>query len=117
MKKKLVYICSPLHAASDEGIRRNMEKAKIYAEKVSKILNCRAVAPHAVLPDILDDNNPEERKIGLRFGLDLLKLCSKVVVCGNTVSKGMREEVRIAGNFGIPVVTLEELIKNEGGKT
>lgn len=60
-KKPMVYICSPLRASTEEGIKRNMEKAKDYMDFVSKRYGCRAVAPHAYLPQFLDDYTPEER--------------------------------------------------------
>ena len=85
-KKELVYICSPLRADTAEEMRLNILKAREQMEVVSEIYNCRAIAPHAILPDYLDDNNPEERALGLKFGLDLLKLCKLVVVCGDVWS-------------------------------
>ena len=92
-KKDLVYVCSPLGADSAEGVRRNMLKAKEQMETISEIYNCRAIAPHAILPEYLDDHNPDERALGLKFGLDLLKLCKLMVVCGDIISDGMKREI------------------------
>ena len=36
------------------------------------------IASHLLYPQILDDNNPDERKLGLAFGLSLLRLCDEV---------------------------------------
>jgi len=103
-KKELVYICSPLRADTAEGVRLNMLKAREQMEVVSKIYNCRAIAPHAILPEYLDDHNPEERALGLKFGLDLLKLCKFMVVCGDVISDGMRREIEAAKELGIDII-------------
>ena len=103
-KKELVYICSPLRADTAEEMRLNILKAREQMEVVSEIYNCRAIAPHAILPDYLDDNNPEERALGIKFGLDLLKLCKLVVVCGDVISEGMRREIEVAKELGIDII-------------
>ena len=103
-KKELVYICSPLRADTAEGVRLNMLKAREQMEVVSKIYNCRAIAPHAILPEYLDDHNPEERALGLKFGLDLLKICKLMVVCGDVISDGMRREIEVAKGLGIDII-------------
>lgn len=102
--KDLFYVCSPLGAASIEGIERNMKMARLYMKMVSKKYNCRAVAPHAILPAFLDDHIPKERALGLKFGLDLLRICKKIVVCGRTISAGMKKEIELAEQLGIEVI-------------
>ena len=103
-KKELVYICSPLGADTPEGVKQNMLRAKEQMKVVSKIYNCRAMAPHAILPEYLDDHNPEERALGLKFGLDLLKICKLMVVCGDVISDGMRREIEVAKELGIDII-------------
>lgn len=106
-KNDLVYICSPLSAPTEQGIRKNMEKAAYYA-LVSGVTGCRAIAPHSFLPEYLDDNIPEEREAGLAFGLSVLKLSKAIVVCGSRISSGMRGEIRLAGKLDIPAYALVE---------
>ena len=100
----LVYVCSPLGAPTDQGVRENMLRARNYVRMVSEELNCRAIAPHAILPEYLDDNVDEERSLALRFGLDLLRICKMMVVCGDAISNGMRKEIEMAKELGIEVV-------------
>ena len=107
-KNDLVYICSPLSAPTEQGIRQNMEKAAPYARLVSGTFGCRAIAPHSFLPEYLDDNIPEEREAGLAFGLSILKLSKAIVVCGSRISSGMRGEIRLAGELDIPAYALIE---------
>ncbi|MBE5040526.1 DUF4406 domain-containing protein [Ructibacterium gallinarum] len=108
MSKELVYVCSPLGAPTKEGVLNNMHKAREYAKTVSEKMDCRAIAPHGILPEYLDDNIPEERAVGLRFGLDLLRICKKMVVCGNVISSGMQKEIELAEKLGIEVRYLKE---------
>ncbi len=107
-KSDVVYICSPLSAPTEEGIRQNMEKAAHYARLVSGTFGCRAIAPHSFLPEYLDDNIPEEREAGLAFGLSVLKLSKAVIVCGSRISSGMRGEIKMAGELHIPAYALLE---------
>ncbi len=113
MKKDLVYVCSPLSAEKEEGIKANMAKAKEYANTISEQCKCRAIAPHSFLPEYLDDRIPAEREIGLRFGLDIIKACKKVYVCGNRISSGMQKEIEYAKSLGIPVVYWDTQTKNK----
>ena len=103
-KKDLVYVCSPLGADTPEQVRANMLRARMYMDTVSKRYNCRAIAPHAILPEYLDDHIPEERALCLNFGLELLKLCKKMVVCGTVISCGMKKEIELAERLGIEVI-------------
>ena len=111
-KNDIVYICSPLSAPTKEGIRQNMEKAAEYASLVSGTFGCRAIAPHSFLPEYLDDDIPEEREIGLAFGLSVLRLSKAFIVCGSRISSGMQGEIKMAGELGIPAYAL---LEQEGG--
>lgn len=53
------------------------------------------IASHLLYPQILNDNNPEERELGLMFGLALLRLCDEVWVFGS-VSEGVAREIEEA---------------------
>ena len=102
MKQLKVYICSPLSAPTAEGIRRNMEAARWYMQTVSKLWDCRAVAPHAYLPEFLDDKDKQERELALSFGLAYL------VICGRRITKGMLGEIEHAAAHEIPIFWIQE---------
>lgn len=104
MKYRLAYICSPLSASSAEGIESNRAAAEAYMDQVSAELSCRAVAPHAHLPLLLDDHDPRQRALGLRFGMELLEFCDVLVICSNIVSIGMAGEIRRAAELNIPIL-------------
>lgn len=109
LKEGRYYICSPLSAPTEEGIRQNMLMARHYMELVGTQFGCRAMAPHAYLPELLDDRNPEERSLGLEFGMALLELCDGIIVCGRKISNGMTAEIRKAVQAGLLVYFLMEV--------
>ncbi len=102
----LVYICSPLSAADHEQMKKNMIYAGSYARTVSICWGCRTIAPHSFLPRYLNDAIKEERETAISFGLSVLKLCKALVICGEQVSEGMRNEIGKAREWGIPVYRL-----------
>ena len=108
LKGKLVYVCSPLRAPSNDGIIRNMEAAADYSNRISSLIGCRAVAPHSFLPKYFDDNVPAERQVCLDFGLSVLKLCAAMFICGNSISSGMQGEINLAKELGIPIFVFKD---------
>lgn len=67
------YVCSPLRAAISADVQRNMRTARAYMAYAFEAMHFNAVAPHAYLPVILDDNKPSERA---------LALCNNKGICG-----------------------------------
>lgn len=66
------------------------------------------VASHLLYPQMLDDNDPEERGLGMMFGLALLKLCDEVWVFG-PVSSGMAREIEEAKRLNKKLRYFEEV--------
>lgn len=89
--RPIVYICSPY--AGD--VPTNVENARQYSRfAVDK--GYIPVAPHLLFPQFLNDNNPNERKLGLFFGNVLMSKCSEVWVFGENISEGMTAEINRA---------------------
>ena len=61
------------------------------------------IAAHLLYPQIVDDNNPDEREIGTMYGLALLALCDEVWCFGATLSSGMEQEIKEAKRLGKPI--------------
>lgn len=101
MKKK-VYICAPLGG----DVAGNLERVKRYTRYA---LNC-GMAP--VVPQFyalcLDDNDPEQRQIGLDAGLSLLWFCDELWLCGERVTPGMQAEIDFCRILRIPIVKIPE---------
>lgn len=108
-KFRKLYVCSPLSAPSWLEVTENMRNARLYAAEVNRKFGCRTMAPHAWLPLLLDDNDPAERALALELGLKLLETCDGLVVCGKTISNGMRGEIEKAMALGISILFLEDM--------
>lgn len=65
---KLTYICSPCRG----DYEKNIIKAQEYCRKAMND-GLLPIAPHVYFTQFVDDTNPEERKLGLRCGLQLLR--------------------------------------------
>lgn len=94
--RTVVYICSPYRGDKD----RNIAYAR---ELVKRALSAglSPICPHLYLPQILDDDKPEERKQALRVGLELLNSCSVVIVGARYgISDGMKAEIERARELG-----------------
>ncbi|MCR5511700.1 MAG: hypothetical protein K6F54_12230 [Lachnospiraceae bacterium] len=64
------------------------------------------VASHLLYPQILDDADPEQRELGLLYGLTLLEMCDEVVVLSDgpdDISPGMAGEIHEAKRLGKPI--------------
>lgn len=66
------------------------------------------IASHLLYPQILDDSNPEERALGMSFGLSLLADCEEAWCFGTEVSAGMAAELKECERLKIPVRYLKE---------
>lgn len=100
IKGKKVYICSPLSAKTKEERLFNMGLAKAYLDTISQVFHCRTFASHAYLSLMLDDTIPEERKLALSIGKQLLDFCDVLIICGGRISSGMKGEIRHAYDTG-----------------
>jgi len=80
---------------------RNIERARGYCRfAVSK--GCIPIAPHLHYPHFMDDDDREQRELGMFFALVLLGKCDELWVFGKP-SKGMSREVAKAKKRGIPI--------------
>lgn len=59
----LTYVCSPLSAPTRAEIMVNAQRARTYMTMCEREFGCRAVAPHAYLPYLLDDSNPKNEHL------------------------------------------------------
>lgn len=108
--RPLVFICSPY--AGD--IELNKKAARIYSHFAVE-RGYIPITPHLLYPQFLDDGDPTERKLGIRFGEILMDKCSEVWVFGSRLSEGMKSEVARAKRKGYPLryftVECEEMTK------
>ncbi len=74
---KLTIIESPFNAPTARGIKRNIE----YARACMKDALSRGESPFAshllyTQPGVLDDKNPEERRLGMQAGFEWTRQCA-----------------------------------------
>ena len=67
------------------------------------------IASHLLYPQILNDEIPREREMGIKFGLALLAICSEiwVFIDRGEISSGMEREIAEAVRLNIPVRRIE----------
>jgi len=97
VENKLVFVCSRL--------RGDMENNMKLAECLCRIVALRGfipIAPHLIFTRFLDDKNQNERELGLKCGLELLRLCKEMWVFNlSGISEGMQMEIDFAKKHNI----------------
>lgn len=90
-----IFVCSPYRG----NVRENVTTAQAIARYlVSK--GDLPIVPHLYFPQFLDDSIPEQREMGIQFGLELMKDCDAVYVFGSNITEGMRKEIIHATSIG-----------------
>ena len=96
--RPLVYIASPYAGETEDNISR----AKGYCRfAVSK--GVIPLAPHLLYPQFMDDDDEDQRILGLRFAIALLCRCDELWVFGEKVSAGMAKEIEKAEKRGMRI--------------
>ena len=96
--RPLVYIASPYAGETEDNISR----AKGYCRfAVSK--GVIPLAPHLLYPQFMDDDDEDQRILGLRFAIALLCRCDELWVFGEKVSAGMAMEIEKAEKRGMRI--------------
>lgn len=113
IERPWAYGCSPYAAPTLEGIQQHVALAQLLARQIYAD-GYWPIVPHLYAPQWLDDADPEQRAVGLHWGLSLLARCRVVYVYGGQApSSGMRLELAEADRLGIPqrvwIPTEEEL--------
>lgn len=112
-RKERIYICSPLRPKAQEPeraeieLKDNLGRAKAACRLVAK-LGAVPLCSHLFCTQFLDDAVADERKIGRRIGLELLKDADELWCFSEYISEGMMEEIALASKLGIPVRTIGE---------
>ena len=92
--RPIVYICSPFSGDVETNVA-NARRYSRYAVDKGYI----PIAPHLLFPQFLDDDNPEERELGLFFGNALMSKCTEIWVFGSRI-RVIRTEFGNSGRRG-----------------
>lgn len=101
--RKKVYVASKYAGDVDA----NIAAAIGYCRKVIRD-GYMPIASHLLYPQMLDDNIPAERELGLLFGLALLRMCDEVWVFGK-VTPGVASEIKEAKKLKKQIRYFEEV--------
>jgi hypothetical protein len=96
--KEMVYICS-LYRGDIETNTINARRYCRYAYEQG----FHPFAPHLYYPQFLDENNETERAAGMHYALMQMWRMKEVWVFGERRSEGMRAEIDLAVDLGIPI--------------
>lgn len=96
---KLAFICSPY--AGD--VNKNVHVAKAMCRWAIK-KGYTPIAPHLHYPQFMDDTDPIEHSKAGKFCLDILDVCSTIIVLDVPPTKGMQAEIDTAGDTWMPMV-------------
>lgn len=100
-----VFICSPYRAETPEGLAKNIANARFYA-RLACMQGHSVVVPHLLYTQFLDDEDEEQRILGINLGIKDLEACDILwAYCKDydSASPGMRKEILHAISYGIPV--------------
>ena len=100
--EELVFVCSPYRSDDPQEKAHNIEIAKAICKIVAGNGDI-PYAPHLLCPQFLDDEDANERITGINIGLQMLTKCDYLLVVGERVSEGMRNEIEYASRRGIEI--------------
>ena len=110
-RKKIVFICSPY--AGD--VEDNTTRARRYG-RFAVLESTVPIIPHLMYPQFLEDEDPEERQLGLDMGIILLSRCHELWVFGDRISSGMSVEISKAKRWSIPIRYFTTECMDTGGE-
>jgi len=96
--RPLVFICSPF--AGD--VAGNIERVRRFCRFAVR-QGTIPVAPHLHYPQFMDDNDKEQRELGLFFGTVWLRKCDALWFFGDRISAGMKREIQAARRHGLQI--------------
>lgn len=108
LSDQVVYICAPLRDCIDCEMIANQKRAKRYGTDIMEFYECKTIAPQAYLPELLDLDDPHQYGFSLRFRAHLMDFCNVVLVCGETLTPEMQQELLLAISKGLLIVTQPE---------
>lgn len=97
-RRPLIYVCSPYAGE----IEANVAAARRYS-RFAVMRGAIPVTPHLLYPQFMDDGNPDERALALKFGQILLDKCQELWSFGEHVSSGMEAEIARAKRRGMEI--------------
>ena len=86
----------------------NIEKTKQYCLLAIKNKHV-PFSPALHYPRFLNDFDIKERITGINCGLEILKRCDELWVCGDEVTSGVQQEIDLAKLYGIRMIRIRQV--------
>ena len=103
---KIIYMAHPFGGEKDALDRAREWYRWIYRTQPGVV----PVADWILTIEVLDDRDPEDRKLGMWANFELIRRCDEIWSVGSGASKGRDDEVRFAlEEVGIPHLDLTYL--------
>lgn len=106
--KPCVFICSPFAGDIAGNTMRTIRYMRFAVVK-----GVIPIAPHLLYPQVLDEDDPSDRELGLFFGIVWLGKCDELWVFGRHLSNGMAREIAKAKNRGITIRRFNDVCEEE----
>lgn len=112
MKNKLVYIAHPVGGDIENNIKKILQLCHDIHKKNDAII---PFAPYVVALYYLNDTIVEERELGIQANVEHFKrkTMDEVWLCGSKISEGMKQEIKLAKENGIPVKIYSPNLESE----
>lgn len=111
-KNKLVYIAHPVGGNIKANIKKILQLCHDIHKKNENII---PFAPYIVALYYLSDKIIEERKLGMLANQEHFKrkTMDEVWLCGPNISEGMKQEIKLAIKYKIPIKIYNPKLKNQ----
>ena len=100
---KLIYVASPYAGDIKDNIQFAKRACRFVVDEGHAFF-----APHLLYPQILDEQVPADRQLGLDMGKSVLENCDELWVFGDVISAGMQGEINEAHQLDMPIRYLSQ---------
>lgn len=110
MARKTVFIGHPISG----DVKNNIAKVLAICAKVHK-RDVIPLAPYITALQYLDDANPDQRALGIEANQEYFRrgFVDELWLFGDRISSGMDQEISIAREMNIPIITMSEGTRRE----
>lgn len=104
----VIYVCSRYRADTEEVFEKQLQATRDLSKNVV-LSGYNVIVPHLYYPTFLDDNDEEQRTLGINNALNLLNVCDVIVVLNTDgISEGMQLEINKAKDLSIPIIEIND---------
>jgi hypothetical protein len=107
--KKIAFISSPYSALTARQRKKHIKYAREMMYEVIYCTDNLPIVPHLLYPQVLDDNNANQRIKGLNLCKHWIEKADVIYVCCKYgVSKGMEKEIEYAKFLNKEIIYIDK---------